>query len=106
MTASNRKPGETIAGLDYKILSDADATAAVAFGTAFHAGDRTIKRRNQKGDDIEESSMIKHGVLPVPAVYAIDRDGVIAFAYVNADYKVRLPADELLEVANQLAVGR
>ena len=50
-----------------------------------------------------KSSMEKHGILPVPAVFAVDRDGAIAFTYVNPDYKVRLPADELLEAAKTIA---
>ena len=91
-----------IAGLGYEIYSDADANAAIALGIAFRASDRTISRRNEKGDDIEGSSMSKHAVLPVPAVFAIDKNGVITFAYAKADYKVRVPADELLEVATTL----
>ncbi|NCF71999.1 MAG: redoxin domain-containing protein [Gammaproteobacteria bacterium] len=96
---------EDIDGLDYTLLSDADAQAAVALGIAFKASQRTINRRNEKGQDIEDSSMLKHGVLPVPAVFAIDRDGVINFAYTNADYKVRLPADELLAAAREIAAA-
>jgi peroxiredoxin len=49
--------------------------------------------------------MLTHGVLPVPAVFAINRDGVIQFAYTNADYKVRLPADELLVIAREIAAA-
>ena len=93
---------EDIAGLDYRIYSDADAQAALAFGIAFEAGDKLIQRRRDKGDDIAASSMLNHDVLSVPAVYAIDRDGTIAFAFVEADYKVRLPADELLAVAREI----
>lgn len=96
---------EDIDGLDYTLLSDADAQAAVALGIAFKASQRTINRRSEKGQDIEDSSMLKHGVLPVPAVFAIDRDGVISFAYTNADYKVRLPADELLAAAREIAAA-
>ena len=96
---------EDIDGLDYTLLSDADAQAAVALGIAFKASQRTINGRRKKGQDIEESSMLKHGVLPVPAVFAIDRDGIISFAYTNADYKVRLPADELLAVAREIAAA-
>jgi peroxiredoxin len=55
-----------------------------------------------KGDDIENSSMTLHGSLPVPAIFAIGTDGVISFAYVNADYKVRLPADDVLQAAKDL----
>jgi peroxiredoxin len=90
---------ENIEGLGYTILSDANASAAIAFGIAFRAPDNTIRRRHEKGEDIEASSMALHGILPVPSVFAIDTDGRIRFAYSNADYKVRIPADELLEVA-------
>jgi hypothetical protein len=40
--------------------------------------------------------------VPVPSVFAIGRDGVIAFAYTNPDYEVRLPADELLAESTEL----
>ena len=93
---------EAIADLDYRIYSDADAQAAIAFGIAFRASDRTINRRHDNGEDIGESSMERYGVLPVPAVFAIDQAGVIRFSFVEANYKVRLPADELLAVAKEL----
>lgn len=101
----SRETQEDIAGLDYTLLSDADAQAAIALGIAFRASQRTINGRKQKGQDIEESSMVKHGVLPVPSVFAIDSEGVINFAYTNADYKVRLPADELLAAARAIAAA-
>jgi peroxiredoxin len=96
---------EDIAGLDYTILSDADAQAAVALGIAFRASQGTIDGRRAKQQDIDGSSMLQHGVLPVPAVFAIDRQGEIQFAYTNADYKVRLPADELLAAAYEIAAA-
>jgi peroxiredoxin len=102
----SRETQEDIAGLDYTILSDADVQAAIALGVAFKASQRTIDRRIDKGQDIEDSSMLRHGVLPVPAVFAIGQDGIIAFAYANPDYKIRLPADELLQVVEGLAAGK
>ena len=93
---------EAIAALDYRIYSDAGAQAAIALGIAFRASDRTINRRHEKGQDIGESSMQRHGVLPVPAVYAIDQSGVVRFVFVEADYKVRLPANKLLAAAKEL----
>ena len=96
---------EDIAGLYYTLLSDADAQAAIALGISFKASKRTINCRRNKNQDIEGSSMLKHGVLPVPAVFAIDRGGVIRFAFTNANYKVRLPADELLATAREIATA-
>ena len=94
---------EDIAKLDYAIYSDAEAHAAIALGIAFRPSEMTLNRRKEKGDDIEGSSMRNHDVLVVPAVFAIDTDGVISFAYANPNYRVRLPADELLEVAKTMA---
>ncbi len=94
---------EDIADLDYKIYSDADAQAAIALGIAFKASDRTLKGRHERGDDIEDSSMARHGVLPVPAVFVVDREGMITFAYANPDYKIRLSPDELLAAASAIA---
>ncbi len=101
----NRETQEDIAGLDYTILSDANAQAAIALGIAFRASARTVNRRNEKGEDIVGSSMDRHGVLPVPAVFAIDSHGITQFAYTNPNYKVRLPADDLLAAAREIAAA-
>jgi peroxiredoxin len=91
-----------IEGLGYQIYSDADAEAALAFGIAFQASEATINRRHEKDEDIRDSSMLRHGILPVPAVFAIDKGGVIAYSFVEADYKVRLPANELLAALREM----
>lgn len=96
---------EAIAGLDYRILSDADANMAIAYGVAFEEAVSSIERRVARGDDLEGSSMLKHGTLPVPAIFAIDTGGIISYVHVNPDFRVRLPAGELLDVARELAAG-
>ncbi len=93
---------ENIADLDYQIYSDAEANAAIALGIAYKVPEDAINLRKQNGDDIEDSSMLKHGVLPVPAVYAIDESGLIRFDFVSPSFTVRLPAEELLAVAEEL----
>ena len=101
----SRETQEDIAGLNYTILSDADAQAATALGIAFKTSEQTINWLHENGADVAGSSMLKHGILPVPAVFAIDRDGVIRFVFTNADYKIRLPAEELLAAAREIAVA-
>ena len=98
----SRETQEDIAGLNYTILSDADAQAAIALGIAFKASQQTIDRRLEKQQDIDDSSMLRHGVLPVPAVFAVGTDGVIAFTFADPNYKVRLPSDELMAVVKEL----
>lgn len=94
---------EDIDGMQYTILSDANAEAATALGIAFRSPDRIAAMIQERGGDVDGSSIQQHGILPVPAVFAIDTDGVIQFAHTQADYKVRLPADELVLVATQIA---
>jgi peroxiredoxin len=98
-----RETQDSIAGLDYEIFSDADIDAAVAFGTAFRADPAYIARHDERGTDLQGSSMQQYGALPVPSVYVIDTSGKIVFDFVNPDYKVRLPADELLAAAHSVA---
>lgn len=93
---------EDIDGLDYTILSDADAQAAIALGIAFRANLKTRVYLTGKGA-LEGTSVDRHNVLPVPAVFAVDKSGVIRYAFTNPNYKVRLPADDLLAVASEIA---
>ena len=93
---------EDIAGLDYTILSDANAQAAMSLGIAFRANTRTELYLKGKGA-YEGSSVDRHDVLPVPAVFAVDTEGTIRYSFTNPNYKVRLPADDLIAVAREIA---
>lgn len=93
---------EDIEGLDYTILSDANAQAAIALGIAFRPNERTRNYLKGKGA-LEGSSVDHHDILPVPAVFAVDTEGVIRYAFTNPNYKVRLPAEDLLAVAREIA---
>lgn len=94
-----RETQEDIDGLDYVILSDAEINAAMALGTAFRIDTGLRDYLEEKGRDVAGSSIGTHNALAVPAVYVINKSGDIVFDFVNADYKVRLPADELLSAA-------
>jgi peroxiredoxin len=89
--------------LNYTILSDARMAAARAYGVAFRVDDATVARYKGFGIDLEAASGETHHELPVPAVFIVDRSGVIRFVHANADYKVRLAPDVLLAEARQVA---
>lgn len=84
---------------NYTLLSDAEAVAARAFGVAFQVDAATVRQYQGFGIDLEEASGNDQHILPVPAVFVIDRDGRVAFAHFNPDYRQRLSADELLAAA-------
>lgn len=99
----NQETQEDIEGLGYTILSDASIEAALALGIAFKVADESVSRMEDRGMDLGDSSMAKFRALPVPAVYMIDKSGMVTYSFVEADYKVRLPAAELLKAAEALA---
>ena len=94
---------EDIEGMGYTILSDADMAASIALGIAFRVDDGIFDYFEEKGRDVEGSSSMQHKALPVPAVYVIDDDGMVTYSFVEADYKVRLSADDLLKAASEVA---
>lgn len=87
------------ADFDYTLYSDASAEAAKAFGLAFQVDAATYEKLLGYGIDLESASGQDHHLLPVPAVFIIDREARIRFRYFNADYKERLSAEELLQAA-------
>ncbi len=85
--------------LKYTLLSDSSMAAARAFGVAFRVDNATVEAYKGYGIDLEDASGETHHLLPVPAVFVIGSDARINFVYANADYKVRLSGEALLEAA-------
>lgn len=83
----------------YRLLSDSKVAAAQAFGIAFRVDDELYKKYMGYGINLEEASGETHHALPVPAAFVVAPGGVIKFAYVNPDYKVRIDPAQLVEAA-------
>ena len=91
--------------LTYTLLSDARMLAARAYGIAFQLDAAMVERYRGYSIDLEAASGETHHLLPVPSVFLVDAGGVIRYAYSNADYKVRIPTDDLLAAATELAAA-
>jgi peroxiredoxin len=85
--------------LAYSLLSDSDMEAAKRFGVAYQLDEVTVEKYKGYNLDIEAASGQTHHMLPVPAVFVLDRSGRIAYSYVNPDYKVRLDPAVLIAAA-------
>ena len=93
-TALSRLLGDRAA-----ILCDVDHGAALTLGLAIHAGFDVIDRYRQNGLDLASLYGTASGFLPIPATFVIDQQGIIRFAFVNPDFRVRAePADVLAVV--------
>ncbi|MEU5312280.1 peroxiredoxin-like family protein [Streptomyces sp. NPDC021562] len=82
--------------LAFDVLSDIGSDTAKQYGLAFDLPDDLATVYDKLGFDLQR---VNHGhprTLPLPATYVIDRDGVIRWAFVDADYTTRAePADIL-----------
>ena len=81
-------------------------SASRAFGLAYRLDDATYQKYKTFGLDLEATQGETHHELPIPAVYIIDRKGVIRFAHSDPDYKVRLAPEPLLAAAQAVRRGR
>ncbi|MGE3975905.1 MAG: peroxiredoxin-like family protein [Bdellovibrionales bacterium] len=89
--------------LNYILISDSDMNAAKAFGIAYRVDDETVEKYKNYKIDLEASSGQNHHGLPVPSLFAIARDGTIAFSYVNPNYKMRPSSDVVFAVARDIS---
>lgn len=82
--------------LNYTLLSDSTAQAAKDFGLAFRVNEKTLVKYRDYGIDLNAASGWEHTILPVPAVFLVDTEGMIHFSYVNPNYSTRLAPELLL----------
>lgn len=88
--------------LNYQLLSDSKMELTKAYGLAFRVDNDTVTKYQTYGIDLDKASGESHHLLPVPAVYIVDRRGVIQFAQWNPDYKVRMSNEDLLKTARKI----
>lgn len=91
--------------LPYRLLSDNKHEAMKAFGIAFRMDDATVERYKGYGIDLSAASGNEDKVLPVPAVFVVNEEGIIEYAHANADYTVRMKGEEILAAAGVEVTG-
>ncbi len=85
--------------LTYTLLSDSPMDVSKAFGIAFKMDEKAVARYKEVGIDLEKSSGYNHHLLPVPAVFIVNQEGIVKFTYVNPNYKERINGEILLTAA-------
>jgi peroxiredoxin len=76
--------------LAFAVLSDTGSSTAKAYGIAFDLAEELHPIYTTFGQALPDRNGDDSWVLPLPATFVIDRDGIIAFAYVDVDYRSRL----------------
>lgn len=84
-------------GAIFPILHDEDMKVATAYQVAFAVDDRTVSRYKMAGIDLAKNNGQKTPMLPVPAVYIINKEGTVTFRYFNENYRNRVSVNEILK---------
>jgi peroxiredoxin len=101
-TEEHTRKFASLKGLTMDVLVDAGSTVAEAFGLVFAVPDELRKVYRQFGIDLGAYNADESWKLPLPARYIIDRAGVIRYAEVSTDYKVRPDPDHTIEALKRM----
>ena len=77
-------------GLGFIVLSDVGNRVARNFGLVFRLSDRIQEIYGGFGIDLPAANGDRSFELPIPATYVVAQNGIIQYAFIDADYTNRL----------------
>lgn len=80
----------------YPVLFDDSLKIMKSYDVAFAVDTKTIERYRGYGIDFNDVNGSNGANLPVPAVYVINRKGIIVFKYFDTDYRKRASVQDIL----------
>jgi peroxiredoxin len=81
----------------FPVLSDSGLAIMTAYKVAFKVDDKTVEKYKGYGIDFDKANGANGATLPVPAVYIINKKGVITYRYFDQDYSKRPSVKDLLD---------
>lgn len=92
-----------ISEMTFTVLSDQNAKVASQYGVAWEVPEFLLDHmRVDRNLDLEKINNGNGSVLPIPATFIIGTDGIIAWNYVNVDYRTRSEPEEIVEALKKL----
>lgn len=89
--------------LAFPVLSDTQGELADALGIRFRLTPEIKALYEKFGHDLPARNGDGEWALPMPATYVVDRDGRIAFAFVDPDYRSRAEPSAVVGALRRLA---
>jgi peroxiredoxin len=88
--------------LDFEVLSDVGNKVSRDFGLVFRLSDTVEEIYKNFGIDLPGSNGDESQELPIPATYVTDRQGVVRYSYIDADYTNRLDPEVIISELQKL----
>lgn len=93
------------AGADFRFLSDIDADYAASIGLAITIDPALREILERSGKRIPDFQGSRGWILPIPAVFVLDGEGIIRTRHVDPDYRRRMEIDDLASAVRLLGSG-
>ena len=88
--------------LEFPVLSDEGGEVIGMYGLKYDVDEPTQSLLEGVGVDVAKFNGKGGWILPAPAVFVIDRKGIVRFAGANGDFTQRVEPDEALAALNSL----
>jgi len=80
----------------FPVLTDMDNGYAMTLGLAIWVGDKLKHMMVSSGWDPSVSQGTDNWMLPIPATFVIDTDGIVRARFVDPDYRMRMAIEDML----------
>ncbi|MCJ8014148.1 AhpC/TSA family protein [Paenibacillus sp. KQZ6P-2] len=88
--------------LTFHVLSDTEGLVASQFKLLFDVQDSLKSVLEGFGGNLEEYNSMERWVLPVPATFVVDCQGVIRFSHIDPNFMRRVEPEDVLKVLETL----
>jgi peroxiredoxin len=85
-------------GLTFPVLEDTNSRVAEEYGLQFELPGDLRELYRQFGNDLEHFNTHGRWELPLPATFVVDREGIVRYRAVNADYTHRPEPQAALDI--------
>lgn len=89
--------------LGFPILTDIDNGFALRANLMIALGPAVADLLRKSGNDLASFQGNDAWFVPIPATYVVGRDGIVAAAFVNPDFRKRMPPQTILKALEKLA---
>jgi peroxiredoxin len=95
---------EEIQNMDFIVLSDQDANVASQYGVAWEVPEFLLEHmRVDRNLNLETINNGNGSVLPIPATFVLNSDGIVTWRYVDVDYRTRSEPEDIITALKQLS---
>jgi peroxiredoxin len=84
------------AGATFPVLTDLDNGYALSLGIAIWLGAEMERYIGERGHDVPTYQGNKAWIVPIPASFVVDRDGMIVARFLDPDYRRRMAIEDLI----------